>query len=106
MTLFRNINREIGATMLMGTYDPTAESYCNRIIFIANRNNNFSEIKIIDEGSRMSEAEVKSLGTPIYSLKSNGTGIGLMICFNIEPIIIISILLFYYFIFNFIDVRV
>jgi len=50
---------------------------------IASRNNNFIEIKIIDEGSGMSEAEVKSLGTPFYSLKSNGTGIGLMICFNI-----------------------
>ncbi|WP_340008500.1 HAMP domain-containing sensor histidine kinase [Paenibacillus sp. FSL K6-0276] len=50
---------------------------------IANRNNNFIEIKIIDEGSGMSEAEVKSLGTPFYSLKSNGTGLGLMICFNI-----------------------
>lgn len=49
----------------------------------ANRNNNFIEIIIMDEGSGMSEAEVKSLGTPFYSLKSNGTGLGLMICFNI-----------------------
>lgn len=50
---------------------------------IVNRKNHFIEIKIIDEGSGMSEAEVKSLGTPFYSLKSNGTGLGLMICFNI-----------------------
>lgn len=49
----------------------------------ANRNQHFIEIKIIDEGSGMSAAEVKSLGTPFYSLKSNGTGLGLMICFNI-----------------------
>ncbi|MOA09377.1 Sporulation kinase E [compost metagenome] len=49
----------------------------------ANKNHHFIEIKIIDEGSGMSEAEVKSLGTPFYSLKSNGTGLGLMICFNI-----------------------
>ncbi|MNO31491.1 Sporulation kinase A [compost metagenome] len=49
----------------------------------ANRNHDFIEITIIDEGSGMSEAEVKSLGTPFYSLKSNGTGLGLMICFNI-----------------------
>ncbi|WP_307541036.1 HAMP domain-containing sensor histidine kinase [Paenibacillus sp. W4I10] len=41
------------------------------------------EIKIIDEGSGMSEDQVKSLGTPFYSLKHNGTGLGLMICFNI-----------------------
>lgn len=53
------------------------------VLVIANRYNNFIEIKIIDEGRGMSEAEVKSLGTPFYSLKSNGTGIGLMICFNI-----------------------
>jgi two-component system sporulation sensor kinase B len=50
---------------------------------VASRKNKFIEIKIIDEGSGMSEAEVKSLGTPFYSLKSNGTGLGLMICFNI-----------------------
>lgn len=50
---------------------------------IVNKNNNFIEIKIMDEGSGMSEAEVKSLGTPFYSLKSNGTGLGLMICFSI-----------------------
>lgn len=53
---------------------------------IANRNENFIEIKIIDEGNGMSEAEVESLGTPFYSLKTNGTGLGLMICFNIVEI--------------------
>lgn len=53
------------------------------ISIIANRNKQFIDIKIIDEGSGMSEEEVKSLGTPFYSLKSNGTGLGLMICFNI-----------------------
>ncbi|MNJ55279.1 Sporulation kinase E [compost metagenome] len=50
---------------------------------ISNRNDQYIEIKIIDEGCGMSEAEVKSLGTPFYTLKSNGTGLGLMICFNI-----------------------
>lgn len=53
------------------------------VSIIVKKMNGFIEIKIIDEGSGMSEAEVKSLGTPFYSLKSNGTGIGLMICFNI-----------------------
>lgn len=53
------------------------------ISIIVNRNKNFMEIKIIDEGRGMTEDEIKSLGTPFYSLKSNGTGLGLMICFNI-----------------------
>ena len=40
-------------------------------------------IKVIDEGVGMSEEQVQALGTPFYSLKSKGTGLGLMICFNI-----------------------
>ncbi|RXJ00241.1 sensor histidine kinase [Anaerobacillus alkaliphilus] len=40
------------------------------------------EMQIIDNGCGMSEQEVKALGTPFYSLKSKGTGLGLMICFN------------------------
>jgi two-component system sporulation sensor kinase B len=49
----------------------------------ASRIEDFIEIKIIDQGSGMSAEEVRSLGTPFYSLKSKGTGLGLMICFNI-----------------------
>ena len=41
------------------------------------------EIKVIDTGYGMSEEEIKSVGTPFYSLKSKGTGLGLMICFHI-----------------------
>lgn len=41
------------------------------------------EINVIDSGNGMSEAELKAIGTPFYSLKSNGTGLGLMICFQI-----------------------
>ncbi|MEM1502405.1 HAMP domain-containing sensor histidine kinase [Domibacillus sp. 8LH] len=41
------------------------------------------EISIIDHGKGMSETEIQSLGTPFYSLKSKGTGLGLMVCFNI-----------------------
>jgi two-component system, sporulation sensor kinase B len=43
----------------------------------------FVVIKVIDQGVGMSETEVKSLGTPFYSLKSKGTGLGMMVCFNI-----------------------
>lgn len=49
----------------------------------ADTNNNFVEINIIDYGRGMSEAEVEALGTPFYSLKSKGTGLGMMICYYI-----------------------
>jgi len=53
------------------------------VSIIVRKINGIIEIKIIDEGSGMSEAEIKLLGSPFYSLKSNGTGLGLMICYNI-----------------------
>lgn len=45
--------------------------------------NKMVEIRVKDEGCGMTEEEIKSLGTPFYSLKSKGTGLGMMICFNI-----------------------
>jgi two-component system, sporulation sensor kinase B len=53
------------------------------ISIAARRNQDYVEINIIDNGCGISEEEIKSLGTPFYSLKSKGTGLGLMICFNI-----------------------
>lgn len=53
------------------------------VIITATRVKKKIEIKVIDSGFGMSEEEVKSVGTPFYSLKSKGTGLGLMICFNI-----------------------
>jgi len=41
------------------------------------------EIKVTDFGDGMTVEELKYLGTPFYSLKSKGTGLGMMICFNI-----------------------
>jgi two-component system, sporulation sensor kinase B len=49
----------------------------------AEKDKQFVVIKVIDQGVGMSESEVKSLGTPFYSLKSKGTGLGMMVCFNI-----------------------
>jgi two-component system, sporulation sensor kinase B len=40
-------------------------------------------IHVADNGRGMTAEEVNSLGTPFYSLKSKGTGLGLMICYNI-----------------------
>lgn len=53
------------------------------VLIMAECNKKEVEIKIIDTGFGMSEEEVRSVGTPFYSLKSKGTGLGLMICFNI-----------------------
>ena len=53
------------------------------VLVTARREKDFIAINVIDQGGGMSEEEVASLGTPFYSLKSKGTGLGMMICFNI-----------------------
>ncbi|QOR66621.1 HAMP domain-containing histidine kinase [Cytobacillus suaedae] len=70
--LINLIKNAIEASNIGDTVQVTAES-----------EKNFVVIKIIDHGRGMSKEEVASLGTPFYSLKSKGTGLGMMICFNI-----------------------
>lgn len=53
------------------------------VVIRANKEGNSVKIMITDYGLGMSEEELQSLGTPFYSLKSKGTGLGMMICFNI-----------------------
>lgn len=53
------------------------------VLVEVNNQNQFIEMKVIDFGIGMSNEEVESLGTPFYSLKRNGTGLGLMICYHI-----------------------
>lgn len=50
---------------------------------MANIIENTVEIKVIDYGLGMTKQELELLGTPFYSLKSKGTGLGIMICHNI-----------------------
>jgi len=45
--------------------------------------NGYALIEIIDTGIGMSQETIHRLGTPFYSLKERGTGIGLTVCFNI-----------------------
>ncbi|MBM6617388.1 sensor histidine kinase [Bacillus suaedaesalsae] len=53
------------------------------VVITAERKKDLVEINVIDRGQGMSKEEMNSLGTPFYSLKSKGTGLGMMICFNI-----------------------
>ncbi|MGV3466370.1 MAG: ATP-binding protein [Heyndrickxia sp.] len=52
-------------------------------ILVTARKKESVEIIVTDFGDGMTDEEVKNLGTPFYSLKSKGTGLGMMICFNI-----------------------
>ncbi|MCZ8537829.1 HAMP domain-containing histidine kinase [Paenisporosarcina quisquiliarum] len=53
------------------------------VLIVAERKKREIEIRVVDTGFGMSAEVLKSLGSPFYSLKSKGTGLGLMICFNI-----------------------
>ncbi|RHW36194.1 sensor histidine kinase [Lysinibacillus yapensis] len=41
------------------------------------------QIQVSDQGIGMTQEEVEFMGTPFYSLKNKGTGLGVMICHNI-----------------------
>ncbi|MFC5988281.1 ATP-binding protein [Marinicrinis lubricantis] len=40
-------------------------------------------IEIKDQGIGLSQEEIKRIGTPFYTTKENGTGLGLMVCYQI-----------------------
>ncbi|MNN71833.1 Sporulation kinase E [compost metagenome] len=40
-------------------------------------------LSIADEGCGMSEEVVQKLGTPFYTTKDSGTGLGLAVCYSI-----------------------
>lgn len=60
-----------------------ASNVGDSVLVTAESKQHLVEIKVIDSGQGMSKEEMDSLGTPFYSLKSKGTGLGMMICFNI-----------------------
>ncbi|MFP7298306.1 ATP-binding protein [Neobacillus niacini] len=60
-----------------------ASNVGDSVVVTAERKMHLVEIKVSDCGQGMSKEEMDSLGTPFYSLKSKGTGLGMMICFNI-----------------------
>lgn len=60
-----------------------ASNMGDSVLVTANREKDVVIIKVMDQGQGMTATEVASLGTPFYSLKSKGTGLGMMICFRI-----------------------
>lgn len=56
---------------------------CDTIRVIVSAELDAVKIVIIDNGTGMSEEQLEQIGTPFYSLKAKGTGLGLMICYNI-----------------------
>lgn len=60
-----------------------ASNIGDSVVVTASKIKDYVEINVIDFGQGMTENEIESLGTPFYSLKSKGTGLGMMICFNI-----------------------
>lgn len=47
------------------------------------KNDRYGEIVVTDTGIGMSAEEIERLGTAFYSLKEKGTGMGLMVCYQI-----------------------
>jgi two-component system, sporulation sensor kinase B len=60
-----------------------ASPYSANVSVTARKQKGEVRIQVADNGRGMTAEEVSSLGTPFYSLKSKGTGLGLMICYNI-----------------------
>ncbi|MFC0471364.1 ATP-binding protein [Halalkalibacter kiskunsagensis] len=44
---------------------------------------NYVEVNITDNGKGMSDEEIKRLGSPFYTTKDQGTGLGTMVCYKI-----------------------
>ncbi|MFO1442356.1 HAMP domain-containing histidine kinase [Bacillus sp. Bva_UNVM-123] len=59
-----------------------ASSKGNTVFIHAEKKLDCIVIKVEDTGCGMTNEEISLLGTPFYSLKSKGTGLGMMICFN------------------------
>lgn len=60
-----------------------ASNVGDSVVIEAEQEKEYVKIRVKDNGQGMSEKELQYLGTPFYSLKSKGTGLGMMICFNI-----------------------
>ncbi|MCP8616125.1 ATP-binding protein [Salirhabdus salicampi] len=60
-----------------------AMNHGGRMTVLAKQHVNFIVIKIRDSGKGIPKDAIKKLGTPYYTTKSDGTGLGLTVCFEI-----------------------
>jgi two-component system, sporulation sensor kinase A len=54
-----------------------------KIFINIHESNDYVQIEIVDQGKGISKDVLNKIGEPFYTTKSKGTGIGLMICFQI-----------------------
>ncbi len=82
---FINVNKIEFKQLMINLIKNAIEASSNgsSILVTSKKEKETVEIQVIDKGCGMTEQEVKALGTPFYSLKSKGTGLGLMICYKI-----------------------
>lgn len=60
-----------------------ASPHGGEVSIAAYQHNDKVMIEISDTGIGLSEEEIKRIGTPFYSTKEQGTGLGLMVCYGI-----------------------
>ena len=62
--------------VLMNIIKNSYEAECNNIKINLKTNNEFLKVKIIDDGKGISKEDLKKIGTPLYTTKVTGTGLG------------------------------
>jgi two-component system, sporulation sensor kinase B len=60
-----------------------ASLHSGAVSVVAKKEKSKVSVEVTDHGRGMTSEEIGNLGTPFYSLKAKGTGLGLMICYNI-----------------------
>lgn len=55
----------------------------NAVLIKLRKDEDYAYLTIKDQGTGMSKEMLNKLGTPFYSLKEKGTGLGMMVCFQL-----------------------